>query len=167
MTFNREAQYMANKIEIEKADASKIEEYKELFKNCSLYDHCFKKTDLLDQKLNEDISKGHGFVAVDRDGVTVGYATIVPSDPLADGLPLIKLLAVKPDKRGRGIGQMLLKFYEGVMAGIGYTECGLVVCDWNPRARKLFDSLGYKLRKSFDDKVVGGYVDHLLVKKIG
>ncbi len=166
MSYHREAQYMANRIEIQKADKAKIEEYKAIFANCSLYNYYFKKTDLLEQWLTNSIKKGEGYVAVNRDGEAVGWLSMTASDVLTDGLPHAQLLAVKPNLRGRGIGQMLLAFYIGVMSQLGFEECAIIVSDWNPRARKLYDSLGFKLRKSFDDPAVGGFVDHMLVKKL-
>ena len=76
------------------------------------------------------------------------------------------LLAVKENLRGRGIGQLLIHFYTEVMTGLGFEECAIIVSDWNPRARKLYDSLGFKLRKTIEDPVVGGFKDHILVKKL-
>lgn len=166
MSYHREAQYMANMIDIKKAEMGKLEEYKTIFNNCSLYNHYFKKTDLLDQWLTNAIKKGEGFVAVDRNGEAVGWATICPCDPLTDNLPHLMLLAVKENFRGRGIGQMMIHFYTEVMKGLGCEECAIIVSDWNPRARKLYDSLGFKLRKSMEDPVVGGFIDHILVKKL-
>ena len=93
-----------------------------------------------------------------------------PSDLSAewdnDGLPCLTLLGVKDTQRGRGIGQMLLKFYIEVMTQLGFKECALVVNDWNPRARKLYDSLGFKLRRSYEDQIFGGWMNHILVKKL-
>lgn len=166
MSYHREAQYMANMIEIEKADPAKKEEYKRIFENSPLYNHYFKKTDLLDQWLSNTLKKGEGYVAVNRSGEAVGWLSMTASDSITDGLPHAQLLAVKDTQRGRGIGQMLLAFYVGVMSQLGFKECAIIVSDWNPRARKLYDSLGFKLRKSFDDPVVGGFIDHMLVKKL-
>lgn len=87
MSYHREAQYMANMIEIEKADPAKKEEYKRIFENSSLYNHYFKKTDLLDQWLSNSIKKGEGYVAVNRSGEAVGWISITASDVLTDGLP--------------------------------------------------------------------------------
>ena len=61
---------------------------------------------------------------------------------------------------------MLLAFYIGVMTQLGFKECALVVNDWNPRARKLYDSLGFKLRRSYEDQIFGGWMNHILVKKL-
>ena len=88
------------------------------------------------------------------------------SDGMVDGLPCLTLLGVKDTQRGRGIGQMLIAFYVGVMSGLGFKECALVVNDWNPRARKLYDSLGFKLRRSYEDQIIGGWMNHILVKKL-
>ncbi len=166
MSYHREASYTANKIEIQKAELSKKEDYKHIFENCPLYNHYFKKGELLEKWLSDAISAGEAYVAIDRNGVAVGYMSMKASDAHVDGLPNLTLLGVKSSDRGRGIGQMLISFYEGVMSGLGYKECAIIVNDWNPRARKLYDSLGYKLRKSFDDPFVGGWVDHMLVKKL-
>ena len=48
MSYHREAQYMANMIEIVKADPAKKEDYKRIFENSQLYNHYFKKGDLLE-----------------------------------------------------------------------------------------------------------------------
>ena len=61
---------------------------------------------------------------------------------------------------------MLISFYVDVMTQLGCEECAVVVNDWNPRARKLYDSLGFKLRKSYEDPFIGGFVNHVLVKKL-
>ena len=47
MSYHREAQYMANMIEIVKADPAKKEDYKRIFDNSQLYNHYFKKYYLL------------------------------------------------------------------------------------------------------------------------
>lgn len=166
MSYHREAQYMANMIEIVKADPAKKEDYKRIFENSPLYNHYFKKTDLLDKVLTDDLKSGNAYVAVDRNGEAVGYMSMKASEPTVDGLPCLTLLGVKDTMRGRGIGQMLIAFYVGVMTGLGFKECALIVNDWNPRARKLYDSLGFKLRRSFEDKIIGGWMNHILVKRL-
>lgn len=166
MSYHREAQYMANMIEIKKADPAKKEDYKRIFENSPLYNHYFKKTDLLDKVLSEALKAGEAYVAVDRNGEAVGYMSMKACDPTVDGLPCLTLLGVKDTQRGRGIGQMLIAFYIGVMSGLGFKECALIVNDWNPRARKLYDSLGFKLRRSFEDVVIGGWMNHILVRKL-
>lgn len=165
MSYHREAAYKANLIDIQKADPAKLEEYKHIFDNSALYTHYFKKKpELLEQWLTEYMP--NAYIAVDRNGNSVGWISISASDAHIDGLPNITLLGVKDNARGRGIGQMLISFYVDVMTQLGCEECAVVVNDWNPRARKLYDSLGFKLRKSYEDPFIGGFVNHVLVKKL-
>lgn len=165
MSYHREAAYKANLIDIQKADPAKLEEYKHIFDNSTLYTHYFKKKpELLEQWLTEYMP--NAYIAVDRNGNSVGWISISASDAHIDGLPNITLLGVKDSARGRGIGQMLISFYVDVMTQLGCEECAVVVNDWNPRARKLYDSLGFKLRKSYEDPFIGGFVNHVLVKKL-
>ena len=165
MSYHREAAYKANLIDIQKADPAKLEEYKHIFDNSALYTHYFKKKpELLEQWLTEYMP--NAYIAVDRNGNSVGWISISASDAHIDGLPNITLLGVKDSARGRGIGQMLISFYVDVMTQLGCEECAVVVNDWNPRARKLYDSLGFKLRKSYKDPFIGGFVNHVLVKKL-
>ena len=165
MSYHREAAYKANLIDIQKADPAKLEEYKHIFDNSALYTHYFKKKpELLEQWLTEYMP--NAYIAVDRNGNSVGWISISASDAHIDGLPNITLLGVKDSARGRGIGQMLISFYVDVMTQLGCEECAVVVNDWNPRARKLYDSLGFKLRKSYEDPFIGGFVNHVLVNKL-
>ena len=165
MSYHREAAYKANLIDIQKADPAKLEEYKHIFDNSALYTHYFKKKpELLEQWLTEYMP--NAYIAVDRNGNSVGWISISASDAHIDGLPNLTLLGVKDSARGRGIGQMLISFYVDVMTQLGCEECAVVVNDWNPRARKLYDSLGFKLRKSYEDPFIGGFVNHVLVKKL-
>ena len=165
MSYHREAAYKANLIDIQKADPAKLEEYKHIFDNSALYTHYFKKKpELLEQWLTEYMP--NAYIAVDRNGNSVGWISISAYDAHIDGLPNITLLGVKDSARGRGIGQMLISFYVDVMTQLGCEECAVVVNDWNPRARKLYDSLGFKLRKSYEDPFIGGFVNHVLVKKL-
>ena len=165
MSYHLEAAYKANLIDIQKADPAKLEEYKHIFDNSALYTHYFKKKpELLEQWLTEYMP--NAYIAVDRNGNSVGWISISASDAHIDGLPNITLLGVKDSARGRGIGQMLISCYVDVMTQLGCEECAFVVNDWNPRARKLYDSLGFKLRKSYEDPFIGGFVNHVLVKKL-
>lgn len=167
MNVLREASPKLNLISIQKAEAGKIEEYRRIFLNSALYDHYFRPDpSYLDDTLRAAIEAGQGYVATDRNGEALGWATIMTSHDTVDGLPELFLLGVRDTARGRGIGQLLIEFYEGVIKGLGYPEAAIVVNDWNPRARKLYDSMGYKLRKSIEDPYIGGFTDHILVKKL-
>ena len=143
MSYHREAQYMANMIEIVKADPAKKEDYKRIFENSQLYNHYFKKGDLLDKCLTESLKAGRAFVAVDRKGEAVGYMSMSPSDPMVDGLPCLTLLGVKDTQRGRGIGQMILKYFIEIYESKGYDRGFIAVNDFNPLAIRLYEDMGF------------------------
>ncbi|HPD88919.1 MAG TPA: GNAT family N-acetyltransferase [Oscillospiraceae bacterium] len=165
MGFVSESYVKANQIDIVKAVPEKIEEYKRIFDNSALYTHYFKKNpELLDKWLTENIAAGQAYMALDRDGSVVGWISFKMDGMF--GYPDVTLLGVKDTCRGRGIGELLIQFYLGVAGCMGYKEAGIVVNDWNPRARKLYTRMGFFHKKSFEDPYIGGFEDHLLIRKI-
>ena len=165
MSYHREAQYMANMIEIVKADPAKKEDYKRIFENSQLYNHYFKKGDLLDKCLTESLKAGRAFVAVDRKGEAVGYMSMSPSDPMVDGLPCLTLLGVKDTMRGKGIGQMLLKYFIESYESKGYDRGFIAVNDFNPLARRLYEDMGFHKFMQMPESLDPSHNLYLLMRK--
>jgi ribosomal protein S18 acetylase RimI-like enzyme len=70
--------------------------------------------ELIDYYLSDGTSSGyHQFTATDGDDV-VGYICFGPT-PLTKGTWDIYWMAVKPDRKGQGIGKALIEFTEGEM----------------------------------------------------
>ncbi|MEM9030272.1 MAG: GNAT family N-acetyltransferase [Pseudomonadota bacterium] len=67
-----------------------------------------------------------------------------PGELLLDGL------AVAADARGQGLGTGLLKAIEAHAARLGKVSVGLDVVDTNPRARELYERLGFTATKTTD-----------------
>jgi ribosomal protein S18 acetylase RimI-like enzyme len=61
-----------------------------------------------------------------------------PGDLYLDGL------VVDPSLRGQGIGSALLTAFEDLAGENGFTTVSLEVIDTNPRARSLYERLGYR-----------------------
>ncbi|SDT80683.1 Acetyltransferase (GNAT) family protein [Streptomyces sp. TLI_053] len=61
----------------------------------------------------------------------------------APGRLLMDGIAVGPGLRGRGIGSLLIEEVAAVAAEHGYREIALDVIDTNPRARALYERLGF------------------------
>lgn len=57
--------------------------------------------------------------------------------------------------RGRGLGRATMIAAEGVVRAAGYTEIGLNVFGFNEGARRLYDSLGYRVVSTQMTKVIG------------
>lgn len=96
---------------------------------------------------------GHvlGFVIVVMRGAFVGY---------------IRSIAVAREARSQGIGSRLLQFAE---ARIGEESPHVFLCvsSFNPRARALYERLGYRFVGELKDYVVRGHSELLMWKSSG
>lgn len=77
-----------------------------------------------------------------------GYK-MVWSDPLDETLKptapwVIECVAVKPDVRGRGVGQVLLEALFEVGKQRGFTQCAISVTIGNASAERLYDRVGFE-----------------------
>lgn len=93
------------------------------------------------------------------DGVPLGSGELTRDDP-----PELKNLGVEPAARGRGVGTVLIRAAESLVAdrcsAAGVGECALVVgvgLD-NPRAAALYERLGYQ-RSGVLSTTTYSYVD--------
>jgi ribosomal protein S18 acetylase RimI-like enzyme len=76
------------------------------------------------------------------DGETTGY---------------LHALRVRPGQRNRGVGTALLEDAENRLRGLGYRQAAIAAAKENPRARKLYERLGY--RAIAEDPGEWSYVD--------
>ena len=56
-------------------------------------------------------------------------------------------LAVRPDRRGRGVGSMLLAFAEQALVNVGCTKVNLQILDSNAAACAFYEANGYAVEK--------------------
>ena len=92
-----------------------------------------------------------GFVVIQMVGAFTGY---------------IQSIAVQPSWRGHGIGQQLIAFAE---KRIFAEQPNVFICvsSFNPRARQLYERLGYKVIGELNDYIVPGHAEILLRKSLG
>lgn len=92
-----------------------------------------------------------GFIILNMHGALVGY---------------IQTVCVEAAARGGGIGAQLVEFAEKRI----FTEVPnvfLCVSSFNPRARKLYERLGYELIGELQDYLIRGHSELLMRKSIG
>ena len=164
MSYHREAQYMANMIEIVKADPAKKEDYKRIFDNSPLYNHYFKNTDLLDKVLSEALKAGQAYVAVDRNGEAVGFMWMQIESVYAN-MPYLALLGVRTDYRSHGVGQMLIKYFIESYESKGYDRGFIAVNDFNPLARRLYEDMGFHKFMQMPESLDPSHNLYLLMRK--
>ena len=96
-------------------------------------------------------------VAVDADGSLVGSVTLVPPDAPREwrqtavpGAPMMRMLAVPVEHRGRGIGRLLTQWCLDYTASNGWHSLCLHTQETMPAAQSLYASMGFVRDESLD-----------------
>jgi ribosomal protein S18 acetylase RimI-like enzyme len=92
-----------------------------------------------------------GFIILVMHGAFVGY---------------IQIVAVAPDVRGSGVGTELMSFAEQKIFA-RFPNAFLCVSSHNPRARQLYERLGYELVGELKNYLINGYSEFLMRKTRG
>jgi len=98
-----------------------------------------------------------------EDGVARGFIIIVMQGAFVG---YIQVVCVAADARGSGVGSKLVAFAEQRIFA-EFPNVFLCVSSINPRARELYERLGYKLVGELDDYLVRGYSEFLMRKSAG
>ncbi|WP_133767136.1 GNAT family N-acetyltransferase [Amnibacterium kyonggiense] len=81
---------------------------------------------------------------LDGEGEPVGTLWLGPHPQRADA-GWVYEVEIDEDRRGEGLGRAAMLAAEQVGARAGWTALGLTVFGHNPRARALYDALGYRV----------------------
>jgi ribosomal protein S18 acetylase RimI-like enzyme len=92
-----------------------------------------------------------GFIIIVMQGAFVGY---------------IQVVCVVAEARSSGVGSKLVAFAEERIFR-EFPNVFLCVSSINPRARQLYERLGYRLVGELDDYLVRGYSEFLMRKSVG
>jgi len=92
-----------------------------------------------------------GFIILVLQGAFVGY---------------IQVVCVAADARGSGVGSLLVAFAEERIFR-QFPNVFLCVSSINPRARQLYERLGYTLVGELDDYIMRGHSEFLMRKSVG
>jgi ribosomal protein S18 acetylase RimI-like enzyme len=76
----------------------------------------------------------------------------------------IDVIGVAPNHQGKGIGKKLIEAAIAHAAALGHQKVGLLVDVANPRARKLYESIGFK--KAGQRLLLGSKHDHMLFDRL-
>lgn len=152
-------------VRITKADESRLDACHAVFVDSALYDHYFTQEGRLDKQLSTAISRGELWVAVTSQDEVAGCMWVVP-DGFFGAFPYLSLLGVKKSFRGMGIGHVLLETFIGVSRSLGYKKCSLLVSHFNPRAKNLYQSLGFRKVGYVPDCILPGIHENIMVKDL-
>lgn len=91
--------------------------------------------------IEEGFQKEEIYVAIDQNGNCCGFLWII-FNGIFHSFPYIHILAVREEMRGLGIGKKLLRFAEDLCFQTT-SKIFLVVADFNPDAKRLYERVGY------------------------
>ena len=152
-------------VRITRADESRLGACHEVFLDSALYDHYFSQEGRLDTQLSTAIGRGELWIAVTSQDEVAGCMWIEPTG-FFGAFPYLALLGVKKNFRGMGIGHVLLETFMGVSRSLGYRKCSLMVSHFNPRAKNLYQSLGFRKMGYVPDCILPGIHENLMIKEL-
>ncbi|BCZ47294.1 hypothetical protein psyc5s11_33610 [Clostridium gelidum] len=112
--------------------------------------------------LQEGFAKGEIYIAIDACESCKGFIWFI-LDGIFHSFPYLHIIAVKQESRNEGIGKKLLKFFEDSCFK-DYSKLFLVVADFNPDAKILYEKIGYIQVGTIPSLYREGITEHLMMK---
>ncbi|MBP5169836.1 MAG: GNAT family N-acetyltransferase [Oscillospiraceae bacterium] len=106
------------------------------------------------------------FVALKDQEECLGFMYCMPKGVFGS-YPYLHIIAVEEKYRNLGIGKQLIKYFEENSSGYSSTKYFLTVDDFNPQARKLYESLGYQCVGELKDFYKDGITSYIMMKATG
>jgi ribosomal protein S18 acetylase RimI-like enzyme len=112
--------------------------------------------------LLEGLKKQELSVVFNDNNEFIGFYWLI-SQGAFHSFPYLHIIAVKEEYRGRGLGKEILQYIEAQVFA-EHSKLFLVVADFNPRAKKLYEKLGYKEAGVIPDLYKAGVTEYLMMK---
>lgn len=149
-------------ITIVKGSMDFINDCEEILVNSELGIRYFSEEGSARKALEKGFAKGEIYIAIDNNHSCKGFIWFI-LDGIFHSFPYLHIIAVKEENRKCGIGKKLLKFFED-MCFQDYTKLFLVVADFNPEAKRLYERIGYIQVGSVPNLYRPGITEHLMMK---
>lgn len=151
------------KINIVKGSIDYINDCEHSLVNSELGIRYFSKEGSARKALQEGFAKEEIYIALDENKNCQGFIWCI-LDGIFHSFPYLHIIAVKQESRGQGIGKVLLKFFEEICFK-KYSKLFLVVADFNPKAKKLYEEVGYVEVGTIPSLYRDGITEYLMMKK--
>jgi ribosomal protein S18 acetylase RimI-like enzyme len=159
----REAEGEALNIAISRADESHLRDCVAALENSELGRIYFPSEEKALASLAEGAAREEVFVALDGAGECLGFIWFILGGAF-HSYPYLHVIAVKREHRGEGVGKELLRFFEeGVFENS--SKAFLVVADFNPDARRLYERLGWRQVGAIPGLYREGVTEYLMMKE--
>jgi len=148
-------------ITIIKGSINYLDDCEDALVNSELGGRYFSEKGSARKSLEEGFSKNEIYVAVDNNNCK-GFIWVILNG-IFHSFPYIHIVAVKSENRGQGIGEVLLRFVEEEYFS-NYSKLFLVVADFNPKAKRLYERIGYSEIGEIPDLYRKGISECLMIK---
>lgn len=150
-------------IKITKAQMRYLEDCTAALLNSKLGQVYFVSEENARSAIAEGISKEQIFAALNEGGECLGFIWFIFNGAF-HCFPYLHIIAVKEASRGLGIGTKLISFFEEAV----FPECSkifLVVADFNPEAKRLYERLLYRQVGEIPSLYKEGVTEYLMMKE--
>jgi ribosomal protein S18 acetylase RimI-like enzyme len=130
--------------------------------NSELGKRYFSQTGSARNSLEKGFVNDEIYVALDDSSSCVGFVWVITNGAF-HSFPYIHIIAVKSENRGQGIGKKLLQHVEDVYFQ-NNSKLFLVVADFNPEAKHLYENIGYTAIGDIPDLYRKGITECLMMK---
>lgn len=151
-------------IKVIKGNMNYINDCEDALVNSKLGEKYFQNEGSAKKSLEEGITKGEIYIAIDNNNRCKGFIWIIENGAF-HSFPYIHMICVKRESRGLGIGKILLNFAESFCSE-NYEKLFLVVGDFNWDAKKLYEKLGYCQIGDIPGLYRDGITECLMMKSI-
>lgn len=150
-------------IVITNADIKHIDECVNILQKSEVGEVYFSSYEKAIDLLAYGITQNGLFVALSETQECLGFIYYMPRGVFGS-YPYLHIIAVKEEYRGLGIGKQLMSYFEENSSDYVSKKCFLTVDDFNPRAKKLYESIGYQCIGELPDFYKNGINCYLMMK---
>ena len=149
-------------MEIVQGSIDYINDCEDTLVNSELGIRYFSKTGSARNALVEGFAKEEIYIAMDNNQNYKGFMWII-LDGIFHSFPYLHIVAVNQERRNQGIGKKLLNFFEDSYL-IDFSKIFLVVADFNPDAKRLYEKNGYIQVGTIPNLYMEGITEYLMMK---
>ena len=151
-------------IHIKAADMKYIDSCVEMLQKSDLGKAYFSDYRKAADMLTYAVGQKNVYVALNENRKCMGFIYYM-TNGVFGSYPYLHIIAVKEEYRSCGIGKQLIKYFEDNASDSSSTKYFLTVDDFNPRAKKLYENLGYKCVGELPDFYKKGINCYLMMKR--
>ncbi|MDF2804202.1 MAG: acetyltransferase [Anaerocolumna sp.] len=147
---------------IVKGSIDYIDDCEDALVNSELGIRYFSEKGSARKALEEGFAKEEIYVAIDDNHSCRGFLWCILGG-IFHSFPYLHIVAVKKESRKHGIGKKLMQFFEDICFE-DYNKLFLVVADFNPDAKILYERIGYVEVGTIPNLYREGITEHLMMK---